>query len=246
MDAFIAELIELNKPHLIAEAEKVRVNTILLNERAASDAEIPAGATKTGGYPDLPPSISYPTEFVKETEASMYFMAQINLREVSPYDRDGLLPKTGMLYFFWCGYLTGESKVIYYNGDADLTRTLPTLPYFNGSVFTKEPLETEEYCVSCFKTAYEYNLSGEKAPWNFDEQFEELDGLLAVADFQEDGTRLFGVPCGGNIGAPHKGSVNLLWLPCQIGCLWNIYWRIEKEDLARRNFDDVVYGYDID
>jgi hypothetical protein len=269
-DAFIAELIKLNMSHLIEEAEEVRVNAILLNGTATSDNEIPIGATKIGGHPDLPPEISYPImasftkdirekEFLSERqfrfaktgeetipETTMRFIAQINLSEVSPYDRDGFLPKTGMLYFFWGGKYDGPErydKVIYYDGNAELTRTAPPLPHYIGEAFDEEPLPVTR---CSFKTAYEYNLSGENSPWNFDTQFEELDGLLEISDFQEYGTRLFGVPCGGNVEAPSQDWLNLLWLDYHIGCLWNVYWRIKKDDLLKRNFDNVSIDFDID
>lgn len=56
--------------------------------------EIPLGASKVGGMPDLPPHLQYPTQ-----ENGLYsFHAQINCAEAAPYQN--YLPRQGMLYFF--------------------------------------------------------------------------------------------------------------------------------------------------
>lgn len=70
------------------------------------DGEITSGCSKFGGKPDLPPGFEWPrfqgTWFdgtVKEFPLS--FLAQINCKEIHPFDREGKLPTTGMLYFFY-------------------------------------------------------------------------------------------------------------------------------------------------
>ena len=54
---------------------------------------IPMGCSRIGGQiVDLPDDISYPDDF--------YFMAQLNCAEIKPFDKIGLLPESGFLYFF--------------------------------------------------------------------------------------------------------------------------------------------------
>lgn len=118
-------------------------NTIRLYQKEADENNIAIGQTKIGGRPDLPKDISWVTEtnIVEMTEKkfiifsnkkqetvtkSLSFIAQINLSETSPFDKEHLLPKTGLLYFFYSAeqevwgfdYIDkNKFKVIYWNGD---------------------------------------------------------------------------------------------------------------------------------
>lgn len=118
-------------------------NTIRLYPQEADENGIAIGQTKIGGFPDLPPEITWPNEsltnvitetkfffFISKREESvsipLSFIAQLNLREISPLDEDNLLPKSGMLYFFystedygWVGDQSDRSKfiVLYWDGD---------------------------------------------------------------------------------------------------------------------------------
>lgn len=60
-------------------------------------AEIPQGASKWWGNPDLPVEMPYPCD----SEGNpLTFLCQIRLEEVASYDTEGLLPRAGMLYLF--------------------------------------------------------------------------------------------------------------------------------------------------
>ena len=71
----------------------------------------PIGTSKVGGKPDLPTDFKWfnfigapfsGTEFQGEVKSRpLSFLAQVNCKEASRYDRDKLLPITGMLYFFY-------------------------------------------------------------------------------------------------------------------------------------------------
>jgi uncharacterized protein YwqG len=90
-------------------------NTIRLYLQKAVEEKISVGQSKIGGRPDLPKEISWPTQTndviakadkfgtVKQVSAieSLSFVAQINLTEASQYDTENLLPKSGLLYFFY-------------------------------------------------------------------------------------------------------------------------------------------------
>ncbi|MEZ4669411.1 MAG: YwqG family protein [Anaerolineae bacterium] len=82
--------------------------------------------SKVGGLPDLPPEFAWPEVdgFVLD------FVAQINLTEVKPFDKDDLLPSLGILYFFYdidrslSDYKnsTRFNRTLYFDGDTSLLR----------------------------------------------------------------------------------------------------------------------------
>lgn len=61
--------------------------------------------SKWWGNPDLPPQAEYPLMKVteedgSETEYPLTFICQIDCADIAPFDKEGLLPSEGMLYFF--------------------------------------------------------------------------------------------------------------------------------------------------
>ena len=113
-------------------------SAIRLTYEMDSSAELPIGASKIGGNPDLPPEFEW---FCYEGESyegitenrPLSFLAQINCAEVREYDTDSLLPESGMLYFFYeLATMTwgfdpmdkGSARVYYYPGEVSaLSRT---------------------------------------------------------------------------------------------------------------------------
>lgn len=100
--------------------------------------DLTVGQSRIGGSPDLPADFRWPDYYgmgVPDEEKSsrpLTFMAQINLGEVHPYDKDSLLPESGMLYFFYdmetmrWGYDPddrGCCRVYYTENSESLTRT---------------------------------------------------------------------------------------------------------------------------
>ena len=59
--------------------------------------------SKVGGKPFLPKDFIWPKfkSYDDGIERPLSFLCQINLEEIKDYDLDGLLPKKGMLYFFY-------------------------------------------------------------------------------------------------------------------------------------------------
>lgn len=138
-------------------------NTIRLYQEVIDEDKISIGQTKIGGRPDLPKEISWVTEtnIVETTEKKfiifntkkeetvtkpLSFIAQINLSETAQFDTENLLPKTGLLYFFYSAEQEvwgfdfkdkNKFKVIYWNGD------------FTTLKRTEFPTNLSEY--SCFK-----------------------------------------------------------------------------------------------
>ncbi|MDJ0754492.1 MAG: YwqG family protein [Ardenticatenaceae bacterium] len=86
------------------------------------------GASKIGGLPDLPPNVSWPDN----NGMPMSFVAQFNMSSVTALDSTGLLPSTGMLYFFFL--IHGEAptgisgKVLHLEGELRRTHPPAELP----------------------------------------------------------------------------------------------------------------------
>ena len=70
---------------------------IALNVERADDDAIAVGASKFGGAPDVPDGFEWPTW----NDTPLGFLAQINLEEVAPFDVEGVLPKRGLLSFYY-------------------------------------------------------------------------------------------------------------------------------------------------
>lgn len=60
-------------------------------------SDVPTGKSRFGGWPDLPDSVQWP----QWKGQPLAFIAQFNLAETHPFDKQNLLPATGMLYFFY-------------------------------------------------------------------------------------------------------------------------------------------------
>ncbi len=85
----------------------------------ADESDIPVGASKYGGCPDVPPTFNWP----KTANGPMWFMCQINLAEL-PCDL-GILPPNGLLALYFAGghTWTGDGSVVQYYADtSDLSR----------------------------------------------------------------------------------------------------------------------------
>lgn len=72
-------------------------NAIKIETQAKDYGDTAVGAFKFGGQLDLPASVPWPSN----ENGALSFVAQINFAEVSKFDTEGLLPKSGMLYLFY-------------------------------------------------------------------------------------------------------------------------------------------------
>lgn len=111
------EWIELfNEHNSINLWEKVRgfsKNSIEYTLKSDDDNVLSIGTSKIGGLPDLPSHINwanlvweveYDPEDDEENLGSINtlgFLAQINLFEIANFDVEDILPKSGMIYFFY-------------------------------------------------------------------------------------------------------------------------------------------------
>ncbi|ALQ37094.1 YwqG family protein [Fusobacterium hwasookii] len=74
----------------------LKKNEVTISTKFNDNSEI-INKSKIGGKPYLPKDFVWP--YYQELPLS--FLAQINLEEVNSFDKDKLLPSTGMLYFFY-------------------------------------------------------------------------------------------------------------------------------------------------
>jgi uncharacterized protein YwqG len=111
------------RPHL-PDLERLARSSIRLHPRLP-DAQLPSGASKIGGHPDVPGDFVWPRRRIEMPEPSaaflalrpdeprlpadgmlpLEFIAQINLADVLPFDADGVLPTQGHLLFFYADQL---------------------------------------------------------------------------------------------------------------------------------------------
>lgn len=142
------ELFDKKKEILISAKESIGIKKVSVDEK-----DIPIGASKLGGLPDLPPTIKYPSYH----NGYLSFLGQFNMEEVKPFDKEDLLPDRGIIYFFYdvveqpWGFEKEDKdcfKVFYFDGDkSELTRT----PY---------PEVTEDYYpLVVYKIEFEKLLS---------------------------------------------------------------------------------------
>ncbi|WJS93984.1 YwqG family protein [Flavobacterium johnsoniae] len=75
----------------------------------AGTLEIPLGHSRYGGpIADLPKNFEYPKD--------LRFAAQLDLKQIAPHDKSGLLPKTGHLFFF-ADIMEDKGLVVYSDVD---------------------------------------------------------------------------------------------------------------------------------
>lgn len=104
----IRDLVEILKEKGYIEHSKFLKNEIInFNEKTAiklktikaSENEFEIGESKIGGFPHLKHDFDWSTFNGKH----LAFLGQINLKEISVYDKEKLLPSSGILYFFYEG-----------------------------------------------------------------------------------------------------------------------------------------------
>ena len=84
---------------IFEEIKNYAKNAVEISLKASDDQQIPIGASKFGGSPDLPRSEPWPVN--EQTGEPLHFIAQINFSEVSEFDTQSELPSRGMLYLFY-------------------------------------------------------------------------------------------------------------------------------------------------
>lgn len=185
------------------------------------------GKSKWWGCPDLPDDLEYPEVPVNEDGELYYdpltFICQIRCEDLEGYDTEGLLPKSGMLYFF--------AALDYFLGNIEHAVS-PQMGEWSPSLFrvlyTKECENLHSHSVlyddgtpaypSAEKIVFgsgneETRLLGE--PY-FDEVREEMGGMISLLQIDENDSW--------NLRFFDSGMLNFLIYP---------------KDLAKLRFDRV-------
>ena len=160
MKNYIKEIDELLEEYELTDIKdyiyKNIKNSIYLSLTTEDDYKV-QGVSRAGGYPDMPENFEWPSTTDDEP---MTFIAQLNLKEISSYDENGLLPKGGMLYFFMGidePAYDIEHKVIYIEDDKNLIFTKPDKPTVleedYEEVFVPYKIESKQ-CVEIPNYAY--------------------------------------------------------------------------------------------
>ena len=110
--------------------ESMASDCIEIKTSKSEEGEFAPGGSKIGGVPHLPADFKWDLFSGKP----LAFLAQINLEQAAEYDTQGLLPKTGMLYFFHEGGDAvwgfdpkdkGGFRAVYYSGDTSELKAVP-------------------------------------------------------------------------------------------------------------------------
>ena len=274
-----ADLLEQLRPH--------RRNAIRMTE---TDTPCTVGCSKRGGIPDLPPEIPYPVmsgytqtrnrpvkvilpdgkaEIRRQAgdaehipRKAMQLCAQINLADTAPFDREHLLPASGMLWIFWSGDLseatesnrfitntpdgdglTEQFAVYYYSGDLSALRPAPP-PCAADEEFEK--LFAEK--ALSFAANYEYDREAEYIA----EEYEPADGDTARAEAYFAAvqnriydTRMFGFPSGANAPELTADQVCVLQFQVNTGRICALYILADAEAIRRGDFSCSI-DFDLD
>ena len=163
-------------------------NAIKLSFDTSPNAPVTVGASKFGGQPDLPNGFAWPyytyidSDNIEQSRP-LSFLLQINCMEITGYDTDRLLPKTGMLYFFYeletmtWGFDPkdkGSARVYYYDIDSLERQSFPSelalkycMPEMPVSFTTKNDLPYyEEFAENYHADMYDFEV--------YDEQLEKF------------------------------------------------------------------------
>lgn len=190
------------------ELIKTARNSIRL--KIGGNAEQTVGGTRFGGAPDVPKGFKwarYKGESIYTNEVkrrSLSFIAQFDLEEVSKYDTESLLPKTGVLSFFYeldsqkWGFDPddeGCARVYWFPDKSALRRAeFPKDLGVNGVDFDYR-LPALGITMSCEKSYQDYSdflLQREKLIENWEDYEAALKSLGAYSEMDENTSKLLG------------------------------------------------------
>lgn len=235
--------------------EKHYINAIILSVKETDGKDIPLGASKMGGFPDLPPEIEYPvmTEFTEKwrnkktdhyAKSAMQLVTQINLYELaeSGADVENLLPKTGMLYIFWIGEIMELESYSDVGLEIDVAEPDKTATYkviwWDGDMsslrHTEPPCRYFDESDECF-TEYAVKFNSHREYKNYKKN--------------SGSNKFFGCPQGVFCPQIDETEVNLFQFDCYDnfeGYIWKAYWIMKKSDLKNLDFSRVLIDFDMD
>ena len=112
--------------------------------------KLKAGESKLFGNPDVWDGFIWPSVRENGAEYDLTFMCQINCEQASAFDESGILPKTGILYFFYDLDTMPEvpdeksARVLWYNGELSaLHEMILTDEDGNSLAFSEQKIDFE-------------------------------------------------------------------------------------------------------
>ena len=195
---------QMERQKVLAALERILKSEIRISYKENKGEALGLAASKIGGCPSVPVDFVWPRYKGEafdgvDKERPLSFLAQINLRDVSQYDEEGILPKSGILSFFY-EYMTmkwgfspedkGSARVYYFPEETVLCRM--SLP---------EDFEVEALVPEC-RVCFEQNVSlpeyVDYSKWHSQEKtdWEVYDSVREELGYESDGwgdrTKLLG------------------------------------------------------
>lgn len=119
------ELIKVIENNVLEPYKGFVVNEVKpsIRLKTTGNESIELGQTKLGGCPDLPEGSVWEKSDYKNSYLS--FLGQVNLSEVKDFDELNLLPKNGILYFYFNLDSGDDGKVVFIENPKNLRKSIP-------------------------------------------------------------------------------------------------------------------------
>jgi uncharacterized protein YwqG len=199
-----------------------------------TDIKIPIGHSRYGGpVIDLPKGIEHPK--------GLQFAGQLDLAKFSPFDKTGLLPKTGQLIFF-ADILNDKGKVIYADvpNDSLIRKINEHDDNFFLGVLVNKVFSDEEVFSDRFREAED----------EWDKEHANEDGKIWDVFAGSDKSKIFGIYTHCQFGQEEIEKITFSdkLLLLQVGengfndegvfCVL-----IDRQDLINKNFDNCEFAW---
>jgi uncharacterized protein (TIGR02996 family) len=217
-------------------------------EASAPDADIPVGASKVGGLPDLPPGYSWPTgnecraiynDDTAGVEELARFVAQVNFAEVAQSQATRTLPRVGLLSFFAFQDIENDNPdvvgvgAVFFRDPTGLVRTDPPAALTEGNTVMPAARLTFEETLD-LPDAGPYG----KGPWGSVFSHGDKQSVGVVEEYRAKNFKNmlgYGRSTTGGDKTPDKMHRHLIVL--SNGCRLHI--QIHQADLAELAFDKI-------
>jgi uncharacterized protein (TIGR02996 family) len=248
-----------------SDAAEIRDKTLTLarpalrmNKDATPDQKISVGASKSGGFPDLPPGFKWPpggdchaiyNDDTGGTELLAGFLAQVNLEEIASSQAAlaSGIPKSGVLSFFCFQDFENDNPdaigalCLHFTDAGSLVRTEPPDELTEGN-------GTSESAVLRFEETFDlpntstYSDSGPWAQELLSSEGEEFEGVTdQIRSDNFDNVLGYGRATTGDDPTPHEKSRHLIILETVYECRLHI--QIHEDDLRAGNFDKITLDW---
>jgi hypothetical protein len=225
---------------------------VRMKKGAAGSRKIAVGASKIGGFPDLPPVFRWPpggdchaiyNDDTGGTDRLAGFLAQINFAEIAHAQDARDLPGAGVLSFFCFQDMENDNpdaigaKAVFFPDPAGLVRTRPPKKLTEGNeVIPVRRLTFEE--TLDLPVARSGPWSGELTPDPNTNYGAVLDHFRTLNFENFLG---YGRSTSGGDPTPSKRSRHLIVLENAAGCQLHI--QLSQDDLAAQNFDKITLNW---